>query len=75
VIEWSTAALRLGIALAFGVVIGVEREWRLKQAGLKTMSLVALGAAAFARRTPRRRSPPGRGRGNLKGPATRAPRG
>ena len=38
-IELSTAAIRLGIALAFGAVIGVEREWRLKQAGLKTMSL------------------------------------
>ena len=47
-IELSTAAIRLGIALAFGAVIGVEREWRLKQAGLKTMSLVALGSAAFA---------------------------
>lgn len=50
-IEFSTAALRLGIALAFGAVIGVEREWRLKQAGLKTMSLVALGAAAFGMMT------------------------
>lgn len=46
-IELSTAAIRLGLALAFGAVIGVEREWRLKQAGLKTMSLVALGSAAF----------------------------
>jgi uncharacterized membrane protein YhiD involved in acid resistance len=48
VIELSTVAFRLGIALAFGAVIGVEREWRQKQAGLKTMSLVAIGAAAFA---------------------------
>ena len=47
-IELSTVALRLGLALAFGVVIGVEREWRLKQAGLKTNALVAIGAAAFA---------------------------
>lgn len=47
-IELSTVAIRLGLALAFGAVIGVEREWRLKQAGLKTMSLVALGSAAFA---------------------------
>lgn len=39
---------RLLIALAFGAVIGVEREWRQKQAGLKTNSLVALGSAAFA---------------------------
>jgi uncharacterized membrane protein YhiD involved in acid resistance len=48
VIDLTTVAIRLGIALAFGALIGVEREWRLKQAGLKTMSLVALGSAAFA---------------------------
>jgi uncharacterized membrane protein YhiD involved in acid resistance len=48
VIDFPVAALRLAIALAFGAVIGVEREWRMKQAGLKTMALVALGAAAFA---------------------------
>lgn len=47
-IPWQTAVIRLAMALAFGAVIGVEREWRLKQAGLKTMSLVALGSAAFA---------------------------
>jgi putative Mg2+ transporter-C (MgtC) family protein len=39
--------IRLGLALAFGTVIGVEREWRQKHAGLKTMALVSLGAAAF----------------------------
>ncbi len=43
-----TAVIRLALALAFGSVIGVEREWRQKHAGLKTMALVALGAAAFA---------------------------
>jgi uncharacterized membrane protein YhiD involved in acid resistance len=48
VIDGTTVVLRLLIALAFGAVIGVEREWRQKQAGLKTMALVALGAAAFA---------------------------
>lgn len=47
-IDFSTIAVRLALALAFGAVIGVEREWRMKQAGLKTMALVALGAAAFA---------------------------
>lgn len=47
-IDTQTVVARLLIALAFGAVIGVEREWRQKQAGLKTMSLVALGAAAFA---------------------------
>jgi uncharacterized membrane protein YhiD involved in acid resistance len=48
IIALSTAALRLTLALAFGALIGVERELRQKQAGLKTMALVALGAAAFA---------------------------
>jgi putative Mg2+ transporter-C (MgtC) family protein len=48
VIDLSSAAIRLALALAFGATIGVEREWRMKQAGLKTMALVALGAAAFA---------------------------
>jgi putative Mg2+ transporter-C (MgtC) family protein len=48
VIELQTVALRLALALAFGSVIGVEREWRQKNAGLKTMALVALGASAFA---------------------------
>jgi uncharacterized membrane protein YhiD involved in acid resistance len=47
VIELSSAVIRLGLALAFGAAIGIEREWRLKQAGLKTMSLVAMGSAAF----------------------------
>jgi uncharacterized membrane protein YhiD involved in acid resistance len=48
VIAVTTAVIRLAVALAFGSVIGVEREWRQKHAGLKTMALVALGAAAFA---------------------------
>lgn len=47
-IAWETVAIRLAVALAFGAFIGIEREWRLKQAGLKTMTLVSLGAAAFA---------------------------
>jgi len=48
VIELSTVFVRLALALAFGSIIGVEREWRQKNAGLKTMALVSLGAAAFA---------------------------
>ena len=47
-IELATVAIRLSLALAFGALIGVEREWRQKHAGLKTMILVALGAATFA---------------------------
>lgn len=50
-IELSTVVLRLGLALAFGAFIGVEREWRQKHAGLKTMILVALGAATFSMMT------------------------
>jgi uncharacterized membrane protein YhiD involved in acid resistance len=48
VIPLSAAVLRIALALAFGALIGVERELRQKHAGLKTMTLVALGAAAFA---------------------------
>ncbi len=44
----ATVILRIALAIAFGAVIGVEREWRQKHAGLKTMTLVALGAAGFA---------------------------
>ncbi len=42
------ALTRLAIALFFGAIIGIEREWRHKTAGLKTNSLVALGSATFA---------------------------
>lgn len=41
------APLLLGVALLAGAVIGFERERREKPAGLRTMSLVSLGAAAF----------------------------
>jgi putative Mg2+ transporter-C (MgtC) family protein len=34
-------------ALALGTVIGLERQWRQHQAGLRTNALVALGAALF----------------------------
>ena len=47
-IEPETIIIRIGVALAFGAVIGIEREWRQKQAGLKTMTLVSVGAAGFA---------------------------
>src|SRR5947199_678153 len=47
-IDPQTAAIRILLALFFGAVIGVEREWRHKNAGIKTNTLVAIGAAAFA---------------------------
>lgn len=47
-IDPATVLIRVALAIAFGAVVGVEREWRQKHAGLKTMTLVSLGAAAFA---------------------------
>lgn len=40
-------AIRLGTALLIGAVIGFERQWRQRMAGLRTNVLVALGAAGF----------------------------
>src|SRR5687768_12582228 len=42
------ALLRLVLATLFGALLGIEREWRAKNAGIKTNSLVALGSAGFA---------------------------
>jgi len=39
--------LRLTLALAYGGVIGAERQWHQKMAGLRTNTLVSLGAAGF----------------------------
>ncbi|BAV65320.1 MgtC/SapB family protein [Sphingobium cloacae] len=39
--------LNLGAAFLFGGVIGFERQWRQRLAGLRTNTLVALGAATF----------------------------
>src|SRR6516225_2211918 len=41
------AALNLAAALALSAVIGFERQWRNRLAGLRTNTLVALGAASF----------------------------
>ncbi len=38
---------RLALAVVAGAVLGWEREWRQKPAGLKTHILVTLGSAAF----------------------------
>lgn len=39
--------LRLGTALLLGAVIGFERQWRQRMAGLRTNALVSIGAAGF----------------------------
>src|ERR1700744_5470090 len=38
---------RLLLALFLGILIGAERQWRQRAAGLRTNTLVCLGAAAF----------------------------
>lgn len=38
----------VGLAFVLGTLIGLERQWRQRSAGLRTTTLVATGAAAFA---------------------------
>lgn len=40
-------ALRVSLAFVLGACAGVERQWHHKNAGLRTHTLVAVGAAAF----------------------------
>ncbi|MGO4735291.1 MgtC/SapB family protein [Bosea sp. 2KB_26] len=46
-IGFEQAAVNLGTAFTLGAVIGFERQWRQRLAGLRTNTLVALGAAIF----------------------------
>ena len=41
------AAISLGMATLMGACIGSERQWRHRMAGLRTNTLVAIGAASF----------------------------
>jgi putative Mg2+ transporter-C (MgtC) family protein len=38
---------RLGLALVFGSIIGVEREYRSKAAGFRTITIITMGATLF----------------------------
>jgi putative Mg2+ transporter-C (MgtC) family protein len=40
-------AFNLGVATLLGACIGFERQWRQRMAGLRTNTLVAIGAASF----------------------------
>ncbi len=40
-------AIRLALAFLLGAAIGIERQWRHKNAGLRTNTLVSVGSAAF----------------------------
>jgi putative Mg2+ transporter-C (MgtC) family protein len=44
-IDAAAIALRVGAALLAGAVVGIDRELKRKPAGMRTHSLVALGAA------------------------------
>ena len=46
-LDFADAALRLGLALICGMVVGIDRELRDKPAGLRTHMLVSLAAASF----------------------------
>jgi putative Mg2+ transporter-C (MgtC) family protein len=44
-LDWQNIALRLGISLLAGAIIGWERETKSKPAGLRTNMLVCFGSA------------------------------
>jgi putative Mg2+ transporter-C (MgtC) family protein len=46
-LDWSESLLRLALAAALGGLIGIEREIREREAGLRTHLLVSLGSALF----------------------------
>ncbi|MCP4618492.1 MAG: MgtC/SapB family protein, partial [Bradyrhizobium sp.] len=41
------SVLNLAAATLLGACIGFERQWRQRMAGLRTNTLVAIGAASF----------------------------
>jgi putative Mg2+ transporter-C (MgtC) family protein len=43
--DWLSIAFRLGMALVFGAILGIERQIGRKPAGLRTHMLVSLGSA------------------------------
>ncbi len=45
--SWQETVLRIAVALLLGSVIGFERQWRQRMAGLRTNALVSIGAASF----------------------------
>jgi putative Mg2+ transporter-C (MgtC) family protein len=51
-LTWLELVIRLGSALLLGSMIGAERQWRQRTAGLRTYSLVSIGAALFVSLAP-----------------------
>src|SRR5439155_4094049 len=46
-LSWEEALLRLALAALFGGAIGIQREFREREAGLRTHILVSVGSALF----------------------------
>jgi putative Mg2+ transporter-C (MgtC) family protein len=46
-LSWEEALLRLALAAALGGAVGLEREFREREAGFRTHMLVSLGSALF----------------------------
>jgi putative Mg2+ transporter-C (MgtC) family protein len=46
-LTWSESLLRIALAAIFGGAIGLEREFREREAGLRTHMLVSVGSALF----------------------------
>jgi putative Mg2+ transporter-C (MgtC) family protein len=44
---WYLFAFHLSVALFLGALVGAERQWRQRTAGLRTNCLVAMGSAMF----------------------------
>jgi len=51
-VTYADFALRVFVALCFGAVIGLVRQWRQRLAGLRTNALVATGTSLFILITP-----------------------
>ena len=47
IINWWSLSAEVDLALFFGGLIGLERQWRERSTGLRTNGLVAVGAARF----------------------------
>jgi putative Mg2+ transporter-C (MgtC) family protein len=46
-LNWEEALLRIALAAVFGAAIGIEREIREREAGLRTHMLVSVGSCLF----------------------------
>jgi hypothetical protein len=46
-VAWKELLIHIAVAAAAGMLIGLEREWREKSAGFRTLTLVSTGSAIF----------------------------